>query len=507
MSDATEQQIDKTPPAGSLHELLVVAIPLVISSGSLSLMHIVDRIMLTWYSIDALAASTPGGLLLWSLMSFPYGIAVYTNTFVAQYDGAGRRHRVAACVWQGLWMALAFGLLLAVTSPWTSRLTRLFGHSSEIERLEADYFMVLAAGTVPALVSAVLSSFFTGRGKTHVLMVVNLLITWVNVAMNYVLIFGVGPFPELGIRGAAWGTVSAHVSGCLLYAFWMSRERERPLFGFLAELRVDMALLRRMLQYGIPNGVQYLVDVAAYLFLLVFIGQLGKTELAATNLAFNLNSLAFIPLFGIGTAVTTLVGRRVGDRRPRLAIRTTWLAFALASAYMSVWALIYLLLPDVIMTPFAVKSDPAEFDQLRPIVTVLLRYVVIYSFFDAMAVVFGSAIRGAGDTRFSLFLTGIVLWVVMVVPVWVLTTAGGTLYDCWAAICTQLAVLGTGFLWRFQKGKWIEMRVIEHVSVGSSVAAVMEEPGTAAVVANVGEEIGETMPPVHGSSDPSPDAD
>ena len=469
-------------------ELLRVAVPLVISSGSLSLMHVVDRVMLTWYSQDALAASTPGGMLHWTLISFPFGIVAYVNTFVAQYDGAGRRPRVAAAVWQGVWLAIVCGLILAVATPLTRHLTDYFGHDPAVQELESQYFTVLSLGSVPALLSAALSTFFSGRGKTVVVMVVNSIISVANGVINWFLIFGYGPFPELGIAGAAWGTVLAQLLGCVLYIVWMDLSADARDYPFRAERRVDWTLLERMARYGLPNGVQYVVDVSAYLLLLVFIGRIGSQELAATNLAFNLNSLAFIPLFGIGTAVSILVGRRVGEGHPRLAIRTTWLSFGLASAYMGAWAAVYLFAPDLILEPFAMNSDAATFELMRPVVKTLLVYVVLYSFFDAMAVIFGSAIRGAGDTRFSLVYTGIVLWTTMVLPIWYIQRTGGGLYACWGVVVFQLLILGCGFLARFLQGHWLEMHVIEQLTAGEVVAVGIEEPGIAAICGNVAAE-------------------
>lgn len=449
-------------PAGSLRELLGVALPLIISSGSLSLMHVVDRVMLTWYSEAALAASTPGGMLQWTMMSLPYGVVTYVNTFVAQYDGAGRKERVAASIWQALWLALGCGVLLAFATPATRHLTSLFGHEAVVQQLESEYFSVLSLGTPAAMATAALSAFYSGRGRTHVLMVINAVTAVTNGLINWLLIFGPGPFPELGVAGAAWGTVLAQLLGCVLYVVCMATDAESRVYPFWKQCRLDRPLLGRIFRYGIPNGVQFLIDIGAYLLLMVFIGRIGSRELAATNLAFNLNSLAFIPMLGIGTSVSTLVGRRVGEGRPQLAIRTTWLAFGLAAAYNGVWALIYLFGQDAILAPFASYGDPQAFAELRPMVETLLIYVVLYLYFDAMAVIFGAAIRGAGDTRFSLVYTAIVLWTTMVAPIWWIQRNDGSLYACWGVLICQLMILGIGFLVRFLQGRWLTMRVIEH---------------------------------------------
>jgi MATE family multidrug resistance protein len=473
---------DRTEPdaPGSLRELLRVAIPLVISTGSLSLMHVTDRVMLTWYSTDALAASTPGGMLHFTLYGLPFGIATYVNTFVAQYHGAGRPGRVAAVIWQGLWMSAIAGILLAVTVPWTRHLTSLFGHTPEVTRLESEYFTILAFGSLPGLVSAILSAFYGGRGRTTSIACVNMAMALANAGINYLLIFGVGPFPELGIEGAAWGTVLSQIIGCVMYAGWMWIDPESRAYPFREEMKVDRELSGRLIRYGLPNGLQFLADIGAFLLFLVFIGRLGRDEQAATNLAFNLNSLAFIPLFGLGTAVSILVGRRVGEGRPALAERTTWLGFGLASIYTAIWAVIYLAAPDAILAPFGRGSDPAEFAVLSDMVKVLLYFVVLYMFFDAMAVIFGSAIRGAGDTHFSMVFNTLVLWLVMVLPVYVIYMVGGSMHACWIALCVQLVVLGSGFVWRFLGRKWLDMRVIEGGMV--PIATPLEEPAALLMV-------------------------
>jgi MATE family multidrug resistance protein len=490
--DAAPVSIDAgRHPAGSLRELLAIAIPLVISSGSLSLMHVMDRMMMTWYSEDALAASTPGGMLHWTLMSLPFGMVMYVNTFIAQYDGAGRRERVAASTWQGVWLAAAAGIVLALATPFTARLTALFGHGDAVQALESDYFSVLSWGTPPAMISAALSTFFSGRGRTTVLMIVNLFVAVSDGFVSWWLIFGSGPFPELGIVGAALGSVFGQVVGCAMYLGFMFYGADARSYPFREQCRVDTTLLSRMTRYGLPNGVQFTVDIAAYLLLLVFIGRIGNRELAATNLAFNLNSLAFIPMFGMGTAVSVLVGRRIGENRADIAIRTTWLAFGMAAIYNAVWALIYLFAQDAILAPYARFSDPAAFAELRPMVQTLLVYVVLYMYFDAMAVIFGSATRGAGDTQFSLYYTGIVLWTTMVLPVWLIQRSGGGLYACWGVMIVQLCIMGCGFLARFLQGKWLTMRVIEPSLLDApaaemGVAAAIEEPGMVAPVGTVG---------------------
>jgi len=457
---------DDLEQPGSLRELLRVALPLMISSGSLSMMHIVDRIYLSHWSVNALAAAAPAGIMYWTLFSLPFGIAVYTNTFVAQYFGSARPERVMASIWQGVWLALAGGLLLAAVAPFSASLFRLAGHAPGVLQLEAPYFSILCIGAAPALLSAAASAFFSGRGRTLTVMWVNVFVSLMNVGLDYVMVFGAGPVPALGMRGAAWATNIANTTSCLLFLVLIVRESRREGHPLWTCRRFDPALLARFLRFGASAGVQNFVDVAAFLLFVVLIGRIGTHELAATNIAFSLNSMAFVPMFGMGTAVMTLVGRRIGARRPDLAARTTYYAVAVSAAYMLLFAALYLGLPDLMISPYGGRNDLESFNQVRPIVVMLLRFIAAFSLFDALAIVLGSAIRGAGDTTFSLWWTCSTGWLLMVLPSFIAyhfaESAAHRLIGCWSAATFYIIVVSIGFALRFRGGRWQAMTVIEH---------------------------------------------
>ena len=206
------------PRAGSFRELMTVAIPLVLSSGSLSLMIAIDRLFLTWYSEDALAASLPAAALHWTVMSAFVGMINYGNAFVAQYEGAGRKDRVAASVWQGIFSWQAGNPGPACSSLRCFRWPPFFfrrkgGHAPEVQHYETQFFRTLSCGAIPMLVTMAFGCFYSGRGKTRIVMYVDFLLAATNIALDPCLIFGLGPFPRLGIVGAGLSTVIACMRG------------------------------------------------------------------------------------------------------------------------------------------------------------------------------------------------------------------------------------------------------------------------------------------------------
>ena len=237
----------QTPLAGGYVELLAIAVPMVLSSSTQSLMHVVDRVFMTWYSKEAVAAALPAGILFWSCLSLPFGIVSYANAFVAQYDGAKQPARVAAAVWQAAYFALACGLLLIPCAWFSDALFDLVGHEDSVRKLEAEYFSWLCLGAVFALLPAALSTFYSGRGQTRMVLLVNGASVMVNAVLVVILVFGWGPIPKLGMTGAAIATNLANAFATLCYVFLLTRSDARDTYEFWKHWRFDRRLMRDLL--------------------------------------------------------------------------------------------------------------------------------------------------------------------------------------------------------------------------------------------------------------------
>ena len=366
-------------------------------------------------------------------------------------------------------MAVAAGVAFAALAPLAPAVFSLAGHTPAVERFEAEYFSVLCLGGLPTVASFALAGWHGGRGETRVVMAVNLALAVVNILLDRVLIFGLGPVPGYGVRGAAAATGLAFAFACGLYLFLLARER-----GFLSAWRHDGALMRRLLRFGVPTGLHYLADVAALTMFLMLVGRLGADGLAATSLTFNLNSLCFLPAVGLGSAASILVGHRVGEGRAGLAVRTGWLAAAVGGCGMLLSGAAFWFFPGPLIDLYV--GDGASFTErelaaLRSVAPVLLRFVAAYSLFDVLAVVLGGAVRGAGDTTFPLVWTLVCAWGLMVAPtaavVWWEPLTGGTLTErqgvvaAWGCAAAYIAVCGLGMAGRFAGGKWRAMTVLE----------------------------------------------
>lgn len=446
-------------PCGG-RDVLQLALPLVMSSLSWTLLTFVDRMFLMWWSQDALAASFPAALLWWALICCPLGVCLYAGTFVSQYFGSGQLRRIGAIVWQGVWIGL-------LASPWAmlpmlfaDRVFALGGHAAHVRAEEVTYFWIISLSTPAMLVSSGFSCFYSGRGKTRVVMLVDMASVLLNIVLDYLWIFGHAGFPAAGIAGAAWATLVAIVAKVVIYVLLLARIENRRVLGSL-DWAFDWPLCRRLLKFGGPAGMQMLLEVAGFTAFVFLVGSLGVEQLAATNLAFNVSSLAFMPVWGLATAASILVGQQLGHNAPDLAARGTWTCLWWALLYMAFVSTLYVLVPDLFLFGFFAGETSVSSAQVRSMAVVLLRYVAAYNLFDALNMVFMSAIKGAGDTRF-VFGTSLIMAILLALGTWVaMEHFGARLHGCWILVTVWICLLGVLYGLRFLQGRWRSMRVID----------------------------------------------
>lgn len=450
-----------TYPAGGSRELLSLAAPLIVSQSFMTVQIFVDTVLLSWYDPRAMAASFPAVMWFWLLFGLLQVTAGYTSTFVAQYTGAGRPHRVGPAVWQGIHFAVLAGLVMLLLVPAAPLLIAAGGHSEALQSLEVAYLRCLAFAALPMLLMAAVNGFFSGRGQTWTILGIEAFGTAVNVVLAFLLIFGRYGFAEGGITGAGWATVLGSWASALLAVALFLRRRYRDSFATASGWRPERELFGRLMKYGGPAGTQVFLDVLVWHLFVQMIGSLGEAAMGATTLTVRLNMIAFLPMMGMGQAVCILVGQRLGGDRPDLAERSTYTGLKWVFGYMTTVAVIYLTLPTLLVSIFAGGRDPEKFAAVAALVPDLLVCVAAYSLVDSLNVTFSFALRGAGDTRFVTLATFCLAWPILVLPTFLVVRAGGSVYWAWWFATAHIFAMAGCFYLRFRTGKWKAMRVIE----------------------------------------------
>lgn len=461
---------------GGGREVLTVAAPLVVSSLSWTVMTFVDRMLLNHWSGAAMSAAFVASTAWFAALCLPLGICSYTNTFVAQYHGSDQPRRIGPSVWQGVWIALGASPFILIAIPWGDALFRAAGHDPAAVALEGEYFSILCWGAPAMLLAQSLSAFWSGRGKTVVVMTVDALFAGLNLLLDWWWIFGLSVtlggeeielLPAAGIAGAGWATVVSLWLKAVVYLVMMVSGKSYRTEFAAADCGVDRPLLARMLSFGGPSGVQLLLDVLGFTVFILLVAQLGPVENEATSMTFSIGSLAFMPVVGVGMAASILVGQHLGEDNDDAAAQATWTSLHVAWGYMAVVSALLVFAPGLFLSGFfvgeAVEGDASQRVAVAAVAAVLMRFVAAYNFLDAALIVFVSALKGAGDTRFIL-VASLVMASLLALLTWLaVEVLDAGLYSCWALVSGWIMGLGVIFLLRFLQGAWRTMRVIEPV--------------------------------------------
>ena len=233
----------------------------------------------------------------------------------------------------------------------------------------------------------------------------------------------------------------------------------------------------KLLKYGCPAGIQFTLDIGAFTLFIMLVGRIGDMELAVSNIALSINMLAFLPMIGISIATTTLVGQYIGRKDIRSAEKSTYSSLKIALLYMGSMGLLFVLFPEQLLSIF--RSRKEEIENFSVIVAYgrrILILIAIYSIFDAMNIIFSGALKGAGDTRFTMWAAIVVAWIFFVPPVFMIIEVfkGGVML-AWGWATLYIIMIGTVFCWRFRKGKWKEIDLLGQRRRTASIPTLVDE--------------------------------
>lgn len=446
---------------GGYKEFLSISIPLILSTSSGFVQQFINRMFLAWHSPEAIAAVTPVSILYFTILYLFLYTSAYVSTFIAQYFGAKEFKKIGPIIWQGVYISVIAGIIYLVLMFYAKNIFNFIGHSKIIREYEIIYFQFLCLSVMPYVGSSALSGFFSGRGKTRVIMWITISSTLIGIMIDYTLILGHWGFPILGIKGAGISTIISACFSFAIYVYLILKSTNNTIFNTRNGWRINFFFIRRLVKFGLPNGIHKFLAISGTTFFILLIGRLGTINLAASNITLTIYLIVFLPMIGIGTATSVKVGQYLAMKKPDLAEYITYSGFHLTFLYVLVISILYLLVPKFFIAPFAAQTISAQFDEIYPIVIKLLYFVAFYSFFDAMNVIFSSAVKGAGDTKYVMLIM-IICSTFLLIPMYIsISIFNLGLYFGWLLITVYIIFQGLTFFFRFYHGKWKMMLVIE----------------------------------------------
>ncbi|MFG0304927.1 MAG: MATE family efflux transporter [Phycisphaerales bacterium JB040] len=508
MSLLTDQH---APPHSPLREMLAIAAPSVVTMASYTAMQFVDKLMVSRIGPEPIYVAAQGnaGIVTWTLMTFSVGVSGVVSSFVSQNLGAGRPERGAAYAWNGMHLALLWWVLIML--PGAALIPHLYAltdHEPEVRAMETHYAQIAMAGALFTLMSKALHNYFFGMHRPKVVAVAVIIGNAVNILASMMLIFGPeglptsdGPIgrtvalvadplaglagtiglPAMGVAGAAIGTVIGTFFELAIPLIVFLGPRYNREYHTRAPWRPNAACVKDLFRIGWPAGAMFINDLICWSYLTVVLLGLGgraraehlglgpeEVERAGTiantagYIGLQFMHLSFMPAVGISIATQALVGKAIGAGRPGDAADRAMLGLKLAMGYMGLCALGFFVFRESGITLFLPEStSPEEAAEVVAVGAMVMIAAAVFQVFDAVAIVFSAALRGAGDTVWP-GLVSIVLSYAFVIG------AGHLLVELrpewgsvgpWIGASTFIILLAVVLTFRFAQGKWKTMKL------------------------------------------------
>ncbi len=350
----------------------------------------------------------------------------------------------------GMWLSIAFGVLCYPLFWWSGPILLAAGQQPEVAALGQDFLRIAGLGMIPALLVMVLKSYLAALGRTQVVLWATIAAVFVNIAVNWALIFGNAGFPELGVRGAAWASIAAQTLTILVLALYA---------GFLPELRrfhlfqrfwrADPVALRQVFRLGLPIGLTSLAEGGLFHASALMMGWIGAKELAVHGIALEACALAFMVHLGLANAATVRTSWADGAGNARGLRDGARVAIALSAGFGLLVVTVFLAAPQPIISVFLDMSKP-DAAEIVGIGVMLLALGAMFQMADAMQVIALGLLRGIKDTRVPMWLAILSYWVIGIPAGYLLAfRVGFGAAGIWLGLVIGLTLAATLLMARF----------------------------------------------------------
>lgn len=452
-AENTPIPVDASRPGG-VREVAALAAPVVLQQVSATTMMVVDSAMVGRLGSTELAAVGFASVWLWTLFALFNGTAGGVQTFVSQYEGAGRYRECGTWAWQGLYSVVPGTLFLVLlVAPFADTLLGWLAPSTGLRTAAGAYVAARLPGEAALAALMVMTAFFRGVGDTRTPMAVTILANVCNVVLDYGLIFGTLGLPRMGVAGAGLATaISGALGAALLFVLF---QRRRTVDRFATRpVAPDTRRIRRFLRVGLPIGGQWAIGMTSFAFFTTLIARMGDESMAASQAFVMLLCMSFMQALGISAAAQTLVGRYVGAGNEAAVGRSFHASLALGIGVALVVGVLFVVVPGPLLRIFT--DDPAVLALGRP----LLAIGAVFQLFDAIAIIAEGSLRGAGDTRWPFAIETFFGWGVFVPLAYTLgVVLEGGLAGAWTGGMISLACSAAILVWRFRSGAWRRIRI------------------------------------------------
>lgn len=459
----SDKLINKITLKGGQAELLTIAFPMIISTACDGIMTFTDRLFLARLGPEQMNAAMGGGVALQLMIFFFIGLTGYSTALVAQYLGSGQKKMCPVAATQSFIIALVAYPLILLCRPLAHQYFSFMELPAGQLQYQVAYFNIVIFGAFAGILRNCFSCYFSGIGKTRIVMVANIFAMFVNVGLDYVFIYGKLGFPEMGIRGAAFATVIGGICGLIILSIAYVSKQNRMEFGISGSFRFDPKVMRKLLYFGYPAGLELFMNFLAFSALIFIFHSQGNVIATASTIMFNWDLVSFIPLIGIEISVTSLVGRYMGAGDPATAHRAAMSGIKLGLYYSVVILMLFVFMPRALVMVFRPENSVEIFNQAVPIAENMIKLASLYVLAEAVMVAIVGALRGAGDTHFTMLISVAAHWTMLPVVYVIMNVLHWSAVAAWLGLIIAFLLFCGILVLRYRSGKWQRIKVIEDI--------------------------------------------
>ena len=427
----------------------LLAIPMMLEMSMEAVFAVVDIAFVSRLGTDAVAAVGITEALVTVLYALAMGLGLAVTAMVSRRIGAADRDGAAAVTGQSIWLALLISIVVGILGIVFARdLLQLMGASASVVETGSGFATVLLGGSASIIYLFLLNAAFRGAGDAAVALRSLWLANGINIVLDPCLIFGLGPFPEMGVTGAAVATTIGRSIGVLYQLYYLFNARGRLAFA-LRHMRPAPRLAARLLQVSAGGIGQFLVTTTSWIGVMRIVALYGSAPVAAYTIAIRMIEFVLLPAWGLGNAAATMVGQNLGADLPERACDSAWKAGRYNLVFMTTVGIVTFVFAPQITGLFSSDPDVLLYG------TACLRILGVGYPAYALGMVMSQAINGAGDTMTPTILNLIAFWLVQIpLAYWLAAGAGLGPNGVFIAIVAGESLLTVMAVAVFRRGHW-----------------------------------------------------
>jgi len=446
---------EKSFTTGSINRaIFMLSIPMILEMVMESLFAIVDIFFVSRVSVNAVATIGLTESVIFLVFAIAIGLSMAATAMVARRTGENKPEDASEAAWQAILIASVFSMLISIGGFFFAKdILALMGASPEVVEEGYGYTKWMLGGNITIMLLFLINAVFRGAGDASLAMRTLWFANGINIVLDPILIFGLGPIPAFGVEGAAIATTIGRGSA-VIYQLYNIFYKSNAIKIRVHHLKPNFKVMKKLIEVSLGGMGQYLIGTASWLFLVRIVSMFGSDAIAGYTISMRIIMFSILPSWGFSNAAATLVGQNLGAGQPERAEKSVWVCAKYNMFFLLVVSIIFFILAEPIVSLFNAEGLVTTY------AVQALHYITTGYIFFAYGMVISQAFNGAGDTRTPTIINFFAYWLFQLPLAYMLAVTlkmgpGGA----FLAVAISIVFIATSFVLAFRRGKWKKVKI------------------------------------------------